>query len=446
MRNSLIRPVHTLRMARPSWAALLVALAVSACGGSGGPATPPQGGITVTEGDGQATVSWTATPDVKYWIFYAPTTSIDTRSWINTASAQAILNTTTPYVITGLTNGTTYSFTLNGRTGDGAGGEGTPSVTIIPRLAGATWASVSGNFGGNTMRSIGYGVGGTDSNSQPLYYYLAVGDNGSSWRSSDGITWTAVTTPTAGQLNGVVYGLNKFITIGAGGFIAYTADLSSTGTWTQASSNTTSSLNALASNGAIVIAVGDNGTILRSDNGASWSQASSTTSQHLYGISYSGSGVWSAVGAQGTLLTSSDSGVTWKAATANTSNALRATAAQTSSVTSNGSTTIGYTIVAVGDKGTVLRSTDGGSTWATQTSGTTANLLAVSQSSSQTTGSTTNNQWVATGSGGTVIRSTDGMTWTSSTSTTPSNLYALISGYLGKIVAAGQAGVGVYSQ
>lgn len=446
MRNSLIRPVRTLRMARPSWAALLVALAVSACGGSGGPATPPQGGITVTEGDGQATVSWTATPDVKYWIFYAPTTSIDTRSWINTASAQAILNTTTPYVITGLTNGTTYSFTLNGRTGDGAGGEGTPSVTIVPRLAGATWASVSGNFGGNTMRSIGYGVGGTDSNSQPLYYYLAVGDNGSSWRSSDGITWTAVTTPTAGQLNGVVYGLNKFITIGAGGFIAYTADLSSSGTWTQATSNTSSSLNALASNGAIVIAVGDNGTILRSDNGASWSQASSTTSQHLYGISYSGSGVWSAVGAQGTLLTSSDSGVTWKAATANTSNALRATAAQTSSVTSNGSTTIGYTIVAVGDKGTVLRSTDAGSTWVAQASGTTANLLAVSQSSNQTTGSTTNNQWVATGSGGTVIRSTDGMTWTSSTSTTPSNLYALISGYLGKIVAAGQAGVGVYSQ
>lgn len=443
MRNSL---THSIYSARPSWAALLVALAVSACGGSGGPATPPQGGITVTEGDGQATVSWTATPDVKYWIFYAPTTSIDTRSWINTASAQAILNTTTPYVITGLTNGTTYSFTLNGRTGDGAGGEGTPSVTIVPRLAGATWANVNGNFGGNTIRSIGYGVGGTDSNSQSLYYYLAVGDNGSSWRSSDGITWTAFTAPTTGQLNGVVYGLNKFITIGAGGFIAYTADLSSTGTWTQASSNTTSSLNALASNGAIVIAVGDNGTILRSDNGASWSQASSTTSQHLYGISYSGSGVWSAVGAQGTLLTSSDSGVTWKAATANTSNALRATAAQTSSITSNGSTTIGYTIVAVGDKGTVLRSTDGGSTWATQTSGTTANLLAISQSSNQTTGSTTNNQWVATGSGGTVIRSTDGMTWTSSTSTTPSNLYALISGYLGKIVAAGQAGVGIYSQ
>jgi hypothetical protein len=443
MRNSL---THSIYSARPSWAALLVALAVSACGGSGGPATPPQGGITVTEGDGQATISWTAAPDVKYWIFYAPTTSIDTRNWINTASAQAILNTTTPYVITGLTNGTTYSFTLNGRTGDGAGGEGTPSVTIVPRLAGATWANVNGNFGGNTIRSIGYGVGGTDSNSQPLYYYLAVGDNGSSWRSSDGITWTAFTAPTTGQLNGVVYGLSKFITIGAGGFIAYTTDLSSTGTWTQASSNTTSSLNALASNGAIVIAVGDNGTILRSDNGASWSQASSTTSQHLYGISYSGSGVWSAVGAQGTLLTSSDSGVTWKAATANTSNDLRSAVAQTSVVTTNGSTSISYSVVAVGDKGTVLRSTDGGSTWATQTSGTTANLLAVSQSSNQTTGSTTNNQWVATGSGGTVIRSTDGMTWTSSTSTTPSNLYALISGYFGKIVAAGQAGVGIYSQ
>ena len=384
---------------------------------------------------------------MKYWIFYAPTTSIDTRSWINIASAKAILNTTTPYVITGLTNGTTYSFTLNGRTGDGAGGDGTPSISIVPRLAGTTWTSMSGNFGGNTMRSIGYGVGGTDSsNNQPIYYYLAVGDNGNSWRSSDGITWTAVTSPTTGQLNGVVYGLNKFMTVGAGGFIAYTTDLSSSGTWTQATSGTSSSLNALASNGAIVITVGNNGTILRSGDGGSWVSATSNTTQNLYGISYSGSGVWNAVGAQGTLLSSTDNGVTWKAIASNTTNDLRSAVAQTSRVTTNGSTTISYTVVAVGDKGTVLRSTDGGYTWAAQTSGTTANLLAVSQSSSQTTGSATNNQLVAVGSSGTVIRSTDGATWTTAASNTTANLYALLYGYLGKIVAAGQNGAGVYSQ
>ncbi len=451
MRNSsLIRTVRTVRTMRPTWAALLVALAVSACGGSGGPASPPQGGITVTEGDGQATISWTSAPDVKYWIFYAPTSSIDSRNWINVASAKAILNTTTPYVVTGLTNGTTYSFTLNGRTGEGAGGEGTPSISIVPRLAGTTWANMSGNFGGNSIRSIGYGVGGTDSNNASLYYYLAVGDGGTSWRSSDGITWTAMPSPTTGQLNGVVYGLGKFITVGAGGFIAYISDLSTPGSWTQATSNTTSSLNALASNGAIVIAVGNNGVILRSGDGGSWITPSSVpTTQNLYGISYSGSGIWNAVGAQGTLLTSSDNGVTWTAAASGTTNDLRASVAQTSSVTTNGSTTVAYSVVAVGDKGTVLRSTDGGSTWAAQNSGTTANLLAVSQSSSQTTGSATNNQFVAAGNSGTVIRSTDGATWTTATgasNTTSANLYALLYGYLGKIVAAGQSGAGIYSQ
>lgn len=441
MRNSSIRSIRSIHSVRPLGAALLVALVVSACGGNGGSAPPPSGGITVQEGDGQATISWTSATDSKYWIFYAPSTSIDSRTWLNVPNSKAILNITSPYIVSGLTNGVTYAFTLNARTGEGPGGEGTPSVTIVPRLAGTKWASMNGNFGGNTIRGISYGTNSTDS----LNYFAAVGDNGSAWSSSDGVTWTSIPSPTSNQLNAISY-LSKYITVGASGFIAYGTDLS---TWTQAASNTTANLNAISSNGAIAIAVGDNGVIRRTGDGGSWSTITSPTTQNLYGVSYSSSGIWNAVGAQGTLLTSTDGGVTWTATASGTSNDLRSVVAQTSTVTTTTSpitTTITYTVVAVGDKGTVLRSADGGSTWASQTSGTTANLLAVSQSSSQLTGGTTNNQFVAAGSAGTVIRSLDGVTWTTSASQTSATLYALLYGYLGKILAAGQSGAGVYSQ
>lgn len=430
MRNFLIHSV------RPLGAALLVALVVSACGGSGSSAPPPPGGITVQAGDGQATVSWTATPDAKYWIFYAPATSIDSRNWLNVPNSKAILNTTTPYVVTELTNGTSYSFTLNTRIGEGPGGEGTPSITIVPRLAGATWASMGSNFGGNTIRSIGYGAGGSNDNGEILNYYVAVGDNGTAWRSSDGITWSSIPSPTSGKLNAISY-LGKHITVGAGGFIAYGTDLS---TWTQANSQTTSNLNAISNNGVIAIAVGDNGVIRRTGDGGTWTTIASPTTQHLYGVSYSSNGTWNAVGAQGTLLMSTDGGSTWKATASGTSNDLHAVVAQANTVTTTSTTTTSYTAVAVGDKGTVLRSTDGGTTWVSQNSGTTANLL---------TSSSTNQQIVAAGSEGTIIRSPDGLAWTVSTAPTTqtsSTLYAVLYGYLGKIVAAGQNGAGVYSQ
>ena len=127
---------------RQALAAFCVAVMVSACGGSGSSAPPPAGGITVTPGDGTATVTWTSAPDVKYWLFYAPSTSITSTDWINIPGSRALLNVTSPYVVTGLANGYTYSFTVNGRNGDGPGGAGSPSVSIIPRPAGEFWSVV----------------------------------------------------------------------------------------------------------------------------------------------------------------------------------------------------------------------------------------------------------------------------------------------------------------
>ena len=244
---------------RQALTAAVVAVLVSACGGSGSSAPPPTGGITVTPGDGTATVTWTAAPGVKYWLFYAPSSTISSVDWINIPGSRAILDVTSPYVLTGLANGYTYSFTVNGRNGDGPGGPGAPTVSIIPRPAGATWSSGS-SMGANTMRSITYGISTADA----LGYYVSFGDAGSTYRSTNGITWNAIAPAASTQLNAAAYTLSKFIAVGDGGKIVYGTDLAA---WSTANANTTENLNAIASSGAMAVAVGNNGT-LRATQGA----------------------------------------------------------------------------------------------------------------------------------------------------------------------------------
>ncbi len=408
---------------RQALAALLVAFLVSACGGSGGAAPPPTGGVTVTPGDGAVTVTWNAQPGVKYWIFYAPLSgnfsSITTDNWTQIPGSVAVLNVTSPYVVTGLSNGFTYAFTVNGRTGDGPGGPGTPSVSSVPRPAGASWQTLA-NVGSNTLRGITYGTSSADL----LGYYLTVGDSGAAYRSVDGVTWSGLDVSGGATLNAATYTFGNFIAAGPGGLLRYSTDM---GTWTTAASNTTQNLNAIASNGALAIAVGDNGTIIESANGSAWVTVTNLpTTKHLYGIAYSASGVWTAVGAGGTVLVSADGG-TWSLATSGTTATLRAVAVQT---------VVTSMILATGDNGTAIASADNGATWTTRTTGTTANLLTANANTSQ---------FLATGQGGVVITSTDSVTWTTRSSSTVADLYAAISG-LAQYLVVGQGGTEIRSQ
>lgn len=403
---------------RQAFAALCVAVLVSACGGNGSSAPPPVGGITVKPGDGTATITWTSAPGVKYWLFYAPSATISSTDWINIPGSRAIIDVTSPYVVTGLVNGYTYSFTVNGRNGDGPGGAGSPAVSIVPRPAGETW-TVGGSLGTNTLRSMAYGVNSTDS----LGYYVAVGDAGSTYRSTDGLTWTALASAANVNLNAVLYTLGKFIAVGASGTITYGSDLA---TWSAANANSTETLNAIASNGALAVVVGNNGTIRTSTDGIAWTAVASPTTQHLRGVAYAGSGFWTAVGVGGTLLTSAN-GTTWTAVASGSTADLNAVTVQVSTA---------YTFVAVGNRGAVVTSSDNGVTWTAQSSGTTADLFAVSPTSAQV---------LAIGSGGTVLTSPTGTTWTSRNSTTTAHLYAVLNGFA-QYVAIGQGGVSINSQ
>jgi hypothetical protein len=402
---------------RQALTAAVVAVLVSACGGSGSSAPPPTGGITVTPGDGTATVTWTATPGVKYWLFYAPSSTISSVDWINIPGSRAILDVTSPYVLTGLANGYTYSFTVNGRNGDGQGDRALqryPSSRVPPAQPGQAAVPWGQYLAQHRIRHQHGGCTGV------LRQFWRRRQHLSQYQRNH----LECNSPAAStQLNAAAYTLSKFIAVGDGGKIVYGTDLAA---WSTANANTTENLNAIASSGAMAVAVGNNGTLRASADGVTWTVVASPTTQNLYGVAYAGSGIWTAVGAKGTLLTSSD-GLNWSLVASGTTADLRAVAVQATTL---------YTFLATGNGGAIVRSTDNGVTWAAQTSGTTADLLAVSS---------TYSQFLVTGSGGAVLTSPSGITWTTRTSGTSANLLAVLSGFA-QYVAVGQNGVNINSQ
>ena len=132
--------------------------------------------------------------------------------------------------------------------------------------------------------------------------------------------------------------------------------------------------------------------------GGTSSTGSFAVTNHLYGVTASGS-QFLAVGASGTILTSSD-GVTWTARTSGTSQPLFAVARSASE------------FVAVGESGTLLDSSDG-INWVAGTSGVSANLFGVNWSGTQ---------FIVLGANGTILTSPDGAIWTPHSSGTGQTL------------------------
>ena len=115
---------------------LLVSIAavlfISACGGGGSSAPPAPtapsapAGVTITAGDAQVSLSWTAAAGAtSYNVYYGLTTGV------TTSTATKVTGVTSGGAITGLTNGTTYYFVA---TAENAVGESAASseVTAMP--------------------------------------------------------------------------------------------------------------------------------------------------------------------------------------------------------------------------------------------------------------------------------------------------------------------------
>ena len=422
--------------------ALLLSLVslVAACGGRGGPADPPTG-LTVTAGDGQVVLSWNATAGVEYWLPYAPQSAFNSPDFTTTAGLRWVTKVTSPYVFSGLINGQTYTFALDGRIGNGKGGPLSQVFTLTPRYAGSVWNSDAAFPNPVPMRGIAWGLA-SDTHS----YYLAAGEGGALYKSandvtSSSLTWTAITSSNiTSHLNAAIYTLGQFIVVGDGGTVSASVDLAS---WTTSTLSGTPKLNALASNGSRVVAVGDGGRIAYSADGVTWVSATvpANLTANLYGVTYASSGTWLAVGASGTLLTSGD-GITWTALTSGVSTDLRGVAYRaattvTTTIPTAATTTTAAAYVLVGAGGVVLYSTDPvNGTWTARTSNTTLDLMALSSLP---------NQFLAVGAAGAVVSSADGLTWTSSPISGAGALYGL-NNARGQYVAVGAAGANYYSR
>jgi hypothetical protein len=403
-------------------AALCLTLLLAACGGgdNGSSAAPPAG-FTVTPGNGSATISWTSSPGVQYWLMYAAGSGpLDIKNppgghlWATDISS--------PYVISGLTNGASYSFAMNSRIGGGPGGAQTASLSVIPRTAGSTW--VAGTSALGTMRGVAFGTA-----SDSTVNYVAVGAAGAIYKGLEGVSqgltgmvWNTV-TPVAGiNFNAATYAFSKFIAVGANGSnnIYTSADMS---TWTAAATSITTPLNAIASNGTTVLAVGDSGTIFSSTDGSNWTARTPITgTPNLYGVTYSAAGYWIVVGANGVIATSTDL-ATWTTRY-NTGPTLRGVTASSANV-----------FVAVGDGGSFVKSADA-LTWTAQTAFTAANLNAVSTDSVQ---------FITVGQGGAIFTSADGITWVAATSSSNTSDLMAVVGSASKYVAVGSAGANISS-
>ena len=399
---------------------LIATIAISAvlggCSNNSVSADPPTD-FSATPGDSAVTLTWTAAPDVEYWLFYATGSTVTSSNWAD-IGGKAVINAKSPYTITGLANNSTYSFTMNARKGGGPGGSGAPTQVVVPRFAGSKW-TVGTSLGIGTLNGI----------AAASTINVIVGTGGVVFAGTNGTVATSRTNPAVpANLNAVAHGGQGFVAVGAAGTVIFSSDAT---TWTTKVSGTIAELLAVTSPGTgAFMAVGAGGTTIFSVDATTWTTKTSGTTQNLNAVTF-GSGRYVAVGAAGTIVTSVD-GTTWQTVVSNTTNDLRAVALGTfTTVTGTGSTattTVNNIFVAMGAAGTVLTSGDA-ITWVSRAtiSANTINALAFG------------GQFVAVGNAGSIFTSTDGVTWEAQLSGTSNNLTSLARTAVG-YTAVGVAG------
>ncbi len=377
----------------------VVAMFLASCGGNGplgaGSPAPAPANVNVVAGDSNAIVTWDMQPGVEYWIYSAVYDSVHGVGVTpqNCGSMQAcrtFLQVTSPTVVPGLTNGITFSFSIDGRMDGGKGGPGSPSVQATPRLAGYTW-NANSPLGGSNLYSVTYGG-----------VFVAVGAQGAIYTSVDGITWIPSANPVPGvDLYAVAYNDGVYLAVGARGLILTSRD---TLGWTQQFSETNSDLYAISGRGTSGYAVvGANGTVLISPDFVQWSNYPSGTTSALYGVTYSTNlNIFVAVGAAGTVITSPDGG-TW-------------TPYYLPQYDLKSVTSAAGGIVAVGAQGALVTSPDA-LTWTLQSPISSTLLNAI----------TYGHQYIAVDNFGSIFTSPDALNWQQvAFQTTPFPLYSVI--------------------
>jgi hypothetical protein len=221
---------------------------------------------------------------------------------------------------------------------------------------------------------------------------VAVGGAGRAAVSFDSSAWTVHATGTVNTLNGVAWNGQVFVAVGAGRTVLTSPDGE---LWTPQGvpPGMGTTLNAVTWTGTQFVVVGNAGSIMTSPDGALWTQRASGTTANLLGVGWTDAGLV-AVSGGSTVLTSPD-GVAWT---------LRSLPAQTPGVRRAPRVVAagpGLVVVA-GLSGGLFTSTDG-SAWASATLAESRNLRGVAWDGTR---------YCAAGLAGAFASSPDGVTWT----------------------------------
>lgn len=394
-----------------------ISLSLLLVGCGGGHSAAPPTDVKVVPGDTSATISWSQDPGIEYWVWVAQGPSVSTSNCAGTASCTIHRAVSSPLILTGLTNGTTYSVTVNARTGGGPGGTATDPIAFVPRIAGTEWTA-GATLGSGNMLGLAF-AGTTTAGVNTL---VAVGAAGAVYYSPNSVNWVAEASNVTANLNAAVYANSLFLAVGDSGTMVTSPDGV---TWTAQTPQTAQNLYSVTTNGSgTVVAVGAKGTILVSTNSTTWAPANSTTSVDLYGI-YFANGLYVAVGANGAILTSPDAGA-WTAIAPVTSANLRSVSYGAPVATATTTTATAVWVV-VGDGGSLVTSSDG-VTWTGQLPIASSNLTSVVHGT----------QFITVGSGGTIFTSVDGIAWLPAVSGKTQDLRAVTF----TVLTAGSIGVG----
>lgn len=253
--------------------------------------------------------------------------------------------------------------------------------------------------------------------------WVAVGENGTIIYSPDGITWTVASSGTGETLRGVFFdGTDTWAAAGQGGTIVTSQDAAN---WApQISGNTDALWGTTFKEGQWIVA-GGSSQVVTSPDSITWTSVNGPSAYSLFDIAFDGSGLYAMSGDSGlapTILISSDT-VTWEQRTPQPNNG-------------EGLYGIGFAAgqwIAVGDKGTILTSTDPDSrNWSAQTSGTPSNLRDIIFDGV--------GAYVVVGDGGVILTSSDAITWTTRSSGTTEDLWGVEYDPAGLYVVVGFGG------
>lgn len=145
---------------------------------------------------------------------------------------------------------------------------------------------------------------------------VAMGDIGRTFTSTDGASWTQGFSVTDHNIFGISTNGSQYVAVG-GGFIPGTSNTESLvatsadgiSGWAVQNTGTSNILNDVVWTGSLWVAVGNNGTIVTSEDAVSWATRTSGTTNRLNKVYWDGTLIF-ALGNAGTALTSPD-GITW---------------------------------------------------------------------------------------------------------------------------------------